>query len=108
MAGVSVLSLRQERERGEGAALVGVEARKEGEKKRDQNDLPGVRKEGKAVGAWREVSSEKTTTRPGTRRAGCRRDASVGVLTKWGLAVDALSVEGWKTRECQKQHSEAL
>jgi hypothetical protein len=30
---VSVLSLRQERERGEGAALVGVEARKEGEKK---------------------------------------------------------------------------
>ena len=34
MAGVSVLSLRQERERGEGAALVGVEARKEGEKKK--------------------------------------------------------------------------
>jgi len=64
---VSVLSPRQERERGEGAALVGVEARKEGDKERDQNDLPGVRKEGKAVGAWREVSSETTTTRPGIK-----------------------------------------
>ena len=40
MAVVSVLSLRQERERGEGAALVGVEARKEGEKKRPKRS-PG-------------------------------------------------------------------
>ena len=61
------MMLRQERERGEGADLFSVKASKEEEKESEQNELSGVRKEGKAVGAWREVSSETTTTRPGIK-----------------------------------------